>query len=105
MSLFGFAYLPALRPNQQTIPADTVPAADLRVHLYADAVARLTAAGYERIGMDHFARPDDELAAAQREGRLHRNFQGYTTLPRTCWPLACPASRTWPAATPRTKRR
>jgi len=81
LSLFGFAYLPELRPNQQGIAADTVPGADLRVRLYADAVARLTASGYERIGMDHFARAQDELALAQREGRLRRNFQGYTSLP------------------------
>ena len=44
------------------------------------AVEHLTAAGYEYIGMDHFAKPDDELAIAQRQGTLHRNFQGYTCL-------------------------
>jgi len=81
LSLFGFAYLPRLRPNQAVIPADTVPSTDLRAHLYADAVARLTGAGYVRIGMDHFARPHDELALAQAAGTLRRNFQGYTTLP------------------------
>ncbi|MCV5389350.1 oxygen-independent coproporphyrinogen III oxidase, partial [Escherichia coli] len=44
-----------------------------------DTIATLTGAGYQFIGMDHFALPDDELAVAQREGVLHRNFQGYTT--------------------------
>ncbi|HCW90475.1 MAG TPA: coproporphyrinogen III oxidase, partial [Marinobacter sp.] len=44
-----------------------------------NTINRLLEAGYEYIGMDHFAKPDDSLAVAQREGRLHRNFQGYTT--------------------------
>jgi oxygen-independent coproporphyrinogen-3 oxidase len=50
----------------------------------------MTDAGYVYIGMDHFAKPDDELAVAQRQGRLHRNFQGYSTHSPTvtCWPSA-----------------
>jgi len=80
LSLFGFAYLPRLRPNQQKLDARRLPDPQARAYLYAEAVELLTAAGYVRIGMDHFARPEDELTRAQAEGRLHRNFQGYTTL-------------------------
>ena len=48
--------------------------------MFSETIAALTAAGYQYIGIDHFAKPDDELAIAQREGKLHRNFQGYTIL-------------------------
>jgi oxygen-independent coproporphyrinogen-3 oxidase len=58
-----------------------MPDADTQLHLYSLAVTRLTQAGYVYIGMDRFAKPDDELAVAQRQGRLHRNFQGYLTHP------------------------
>ena len=80
LSLFGFAFLPKLRPNQAKMDASRMPDPTQRAYLYAESVELLTAAGYERIGMDHFARPGDELCRAQAEGRLHRNFQGYTTL-------------------------
>ena len=78
LALFGFAFLPGLRPNQRHLRRDDIPGAEDRAVLYADAVAHLTGAGYQRIGMDHFAEPSDELARAQAQGRLHRNFQGYT---------------------------
>jgi len=78
LSLFGFAYMPRLRPKQLELEIHRLPDAEARIHLYAESVERLTAGGYERIGMDHFARPEDPLSLAQKEGRLHRNFQGYT---------------------------
>jgi len=79
LSLFGFAYLPGLRPNQAKIPCDKVPGSRTRAELYLTATDQLTRAGYVRIGMDHFAKRDDELAQALEQGRLHRNFQGYTS--------------------------
>src|SRR3546814_14269598 len=63
----------------RSIDEAALPDAQAR-HAQAEAIAeRLVEAGYERIGLDHFALPQDELSIAQREGRLHRNFQGYTT--------------------------
>ena len=56
-----------------------MPSADARLQILSMAINKLTDAGYVFIGMDHFAKPDDELAIAQREKRLHRNFQGYST--------------------------
>jgi oxygen-independent coproporphyrinogen-3 oxidase len=59
-------------------PGD-LPTPEAKVDILCSTVSRLTAAGYEYIGMDHFARPDDELARARGNGTLHRNFQGYST--------------------------
>ena len=56
-----------------------MPTADMRLQILSMAISKLTEADYVFIGMDHFAKPDDELAIAQRQGRLHRNFQGYST--------------------------
>jgi oxygen-independent coproporphyrinogen-3 oxidase len=56
-----------------------MPAPQEKLAMLQDTIAFLTGRGYQFIGMDHFAKPDDELAVAQREGKLHRNFQGYTT--------------------------
>ena len=56
-----------------------MPSADARLQILSLAIGKLTDAGYVFIGMDHFAKPDDELAVAQKEGWLHRNFQGYST--------------------------
>jgi oxygen-independent coproporphyrinogen III oxidase len=79
LATFAYAHLPAQRPHQRAIPVDTLPGTLERVTLFRHIVQRLTAAGYTWIGFDHFARHDDPLAIAQREGRLHRNFMGYTT--------------------------
>ncbi len=81
VSLFHFAYLPELKKHQKNIRADDIPTPGTRLRLFELAVEILTAEGYVHIGMDHFALPGDELAVAQRERRLHRNFQGYTTMP------------------------
>lgn len=64
---------------QRLVPEDALPGAEERARQYAAAGERLVAAGYRRIGIDHFARPDDPLAQAAEAGALHRNFQGYTT--------------------------
>lgn len=79
LSVFNYAHLPNLFKPQRRINEADLPSSDTKLQIMQLAVEHLTAAGYEYIGMDHFARPDDELALAQRNGTLHRNFQGYTT--------------------------
>lgn len=79
LSVFNYAHLPELFKPQRRINAADLPAPQLKLDILQMTIARLTAAGYVYIGMDHFARPDDELAIAQREGKLYRNFQGYST--------------------------
>jgi oxygen-independent coproporphyrinogen-3 oxidase len=78
IALFGYAHVPHLLPRQRRIDASNLPGQDERFAMATLGHQRLTAAGYEAIGFDHFALPDDALARAQREGRLHRNFQGFT---------------------------
>ena len=79
LSVYNYAHLPALAKPQRRISEADLPTPDARLQILQLAIRRLTDAGYVFIGMDHFARPDDELAIAQRQGRLHRNFQGYST--------------------------
>ena len=79
VSMFNFAYLPALFPHQKAIDAGALPDAAAKLTILEETIAALTAAGYLFIGMDHFARPDDPLARALRDRTLGRNFQGYTT--------------------------
>lgn len=81
VACFGYAHLPAQRAHQKVIDEAELPDASTRAALFQQAVNAFTAAGYAWIGLDHFARHDDPLAVAQREGRLHRNFMGYTTMP------------------------
>jgi oxygen-independent coproporphyrinogen-3 oxidase len=81
IACFGYAHVPQLRPNQKRIDPSDLPGQDLRFSLFAMAVDRLTAAGYVWIGLDHFARPADDLAVAFGEGRLCRTFMGYTANP------------------------
>jgi len=79
LAVFGYAHVPHFKKHQALIPESALPGIAER-YAQAEAVqARLAARGYEAIGLDHFAKPDDALAIAQREGRLARNFQGYTT--------------------------
>jgi len=80
-AVYSFAFVPWVRGNQKKIEEEQLPAPDVKVQLFAIAREKFLAAGYEPIGMDHFARPDDELAKARREGRLRRNFQGYAVIP------------------------
>jgi len=79
VSIYNYAHLPSLFKPQRRILEQDMPSADARLRILALAIRRMTDAGYIYIGMDHFAKPEDELATAQRQGRLHRNFQGYST--------------------------
>ncbi|MFA5121534.1 oxygen-independent coproporphyrinogen III oxidase [Zavarzinia sp.] len=79
LALFGYAHVPALKPHQRLIPTESLPGPSER-HIQATAAFDLIVAhGYEAIGLDHFAKPGDTLATAAAAGKLHRNFQGYTT--------------------------
>ncbi len=78
LSVFSYAHLPQQFKMQRCLP-DALPNGPQKLALLQTIIARLSAAGYVYIGMDHFARPDDELALAQAAGTLHRNFQGYST--------------------------
>ena len=78
-SIFNYAHLPSRFKVQRQINDDDLPAADLKLEILQMVGKKLTDAGYIYIGMDHFAKPDDELAIAQREANLYRNFQGYST--------------------------
>jgi oxygen-independent coproporphyrinogen III oxidase len=79
ISLYSYAHLPALIKTQRQINEADLPTGETKLQILQLAIRRLTEAGYVYIGMDHFAKPEDELAVAQRQGRLHRNFQGYST--------------------------
>jgi oxygen-independent coproporphyrinogen-3 oxidase len=81
IAVYSYAHVPWLRPHQKRIDASELPDRDLKFELFGAAIETFLAAGYEQIGMDHFALPGDELALAARARRLHRNFMGYTTLP------------------------
>ncbi len=81
IAIFNFAYVPWLKPVQKNIAEDTLPSPQEKLEILQMAIADLTRNGYYYIGMDHFAKPDDELSFAQRNGDLKRNFQGYTTQP------------------------
>ncbi|HKK05618.1 MAG TPA: oxygen-independent coproporphyrinogen III oxidase [Gammaproteobacteria bacterium] len=79
LSIFNYAHLPELFKPQRRIQAEDLPSPEEKLDILRFSIERLTGAGYVYIGMDHFAKPDDELAVAQREGSLYRNFQGYST--------------------------
>ncbi|WP_286267918.1 oxygen-independent coproporphyrinogen III oxidase [Thalassotalea atypica] len=79
ISLFSYAHLPSRFAAQRKLRDEWLPSTDQKFALMRQAVETLCDNGYDFIGMDHFAKPDDELAIAQRNGVLHRNFQGYTT--------------------------
>ena len=79
LSIYNYAHMPTIFKPQRRIHEEDLPAPQVKLDILSLAVKTLTDAGYVYIGMDHFAKPDDELAIAQRQGRLHRNFQGYST--------------------------
>lgn len=79
IAVYGYAHLPALFKAQKQIRAEDLPDAAQRLQLFGVALEKLSAAGYFYIGMDHFARGDDDLVVAQLAGTLQRNFQGYST--------------------------
>lgn len=79
LSIFNYAHLPSRFKAQRQIKDADLPTPAQKLAMLEICINKLNAANYQYIGMDHFAKPDDELAIAQREGKLHRNFQGYTT--------------------------
>ena len=79
LSVFNYAHLPALFKTQRQINEADLPVPGEKLEILQHTIEQLAEAGYIYIGMDHFARPDDELAQAQRDGTLYRNFQGYST--------------------------
>jgi oxygen-independent coproporphyrinogen-3 oxidase len=81
IALYAYAHLPQRFKPQRRIAAADLPIAGQRVAMLGDAINGFLQRGYQYIGMDHFALPDDALAVAKRQGRLHRNFQGYSTQP------------------------
>lgn len=78
-SVFNYAHLPARFKTQRQINDADLPAPDVKLAILQHVIQRLLAADYVYIGMDHFAKPDDELAIAQQQNKLYRNFQGYST--------------------------
>jgi oxygen-independent coproporphyrinogen-3 oxidase len=81
IALYAYAHLPERFKPQRRIAAAELPSATAKLAMLASALTAFEAAGYVYVGMDHFALPDDALAIAKRQGRLHRNFQGYSTQP------------------------
>jgi len=79
IAVFNYAHVPWLKKHQSVMPAEAMPASDERLAILQMTIEKLIAAGYIYIGMDHFAKPTDELAIAQKNNTLYRNFQGYST--------------------------
>ena len=79
IAVYHYAHLPHLFKPQRRINEAELPTAEVKLDMLALCIRRLNQAGYVYIGMDHFAKPTDDLAIAQQQGRLHRNFQGYST--------------------------
>lgn len=83
IAVFNFAYVPWMKPIQKKLPQSELPQAAEKLDILQMTIEELTANGHIFIGMDHFAKPNDELTIAQQAGKLHRNFQGYTTKPES----------------------
>ena len=79
VALFGYAHVPSFKKHQALIPEQALPGIEARLALAQQAEKRLLAAGFEAVGLDHFAWPDDDMAIAAADGTLRRNFQGYTS--------------------------
>ena len=79
LAVFSYAHVPWIKPAQKILTDDILPGPEMKLQLLKLTIEKLTASGYVYIGMDHFAKADDELAVAQREKTLQRNFQGYST--------------------------
>ncbi len=79
LAVFSYAHVPWIKPAQKIVERNHLPTPETKLNLLKLIIEKLTAEGYVYIGMDHFARPDDELAVAQSEKTLQRNFQGYST--------------------------
>jgi len=81
LAIYSYAHVPWIKPHQKRLPADRLPDPVVKIGLFREARRRLIAGGYREIGMDHFALPEDDLSKAAEEGRLYRNFMGYTVRP------------------------
>lgn len=81
IALYAYAHLPQRFKPQRKIHAEDLPVASDKIEMLSIAISTFLSAGYVYVGMDHFALPTDPLAIAKRQGRLHRNFQGYSTQP------------------------
>jgi|TARA_B100000315_G_scaffold251668_1_gene286919 oxygen-independent coproporphyrinogen-3 oxidase len=79
IALFNFAHVPWMKKHQKLIQLEDLPVAEEKLHILKMATEKLVETGYVFIGMDHFSKPDDELAVALKEKKLYRNFQGYST--------------------------
>ncbi|MFO1519390.1 MAG: oxygen-independent coproporphyrinogen III oxidase [bacterium] len=79
LAVFNYAHVPWLKKHMNLIKAEDLPTPDQKLAILKMTIEKLSASGYEYIGMDHFAKPDDELAVAQKNKTLYRNFQGYST--------------------------
>jgi len=79
IAVYNFAYVPWLKKHQRLLHREDLPSSETKIDIFITTIERLTDAGYVYIGMDHFAKPEDELTIAQQTKTLHRNFQGYST--------------------------
>lgn len=79
IAVFNYAHVPWMKNHMALIHPEDIPAPEVKLEILKMTIEKLTSAGYEFIGMDHFAKPNDELAIAMREKKLYRNFQGYST--------------------------
>ncbi len=79
IAVFNYAHVPWMKKHMALIHPEDIPAPEIKLEILKMTIEKLVDAGYEFIGMDHFAKPDDELAVAMREKKLYRNFQGYST--------------------------
>jgi oxygen-independent coproporphyrinogen III oxidase len=80
---FSYAHVPWVKPAQKILEEAGLPSAEEKLQMFETAFGILTRSGYDPIGMDHYAKPEDELSAAMKNRKLHRNFQGYCTLETT----------------------
>ena len=83
IAVFNYAHVPWMKKHMELINADDLPSAETKLNILQLTIEKLTEAGYIFIGMDHFAKPDDELSIALKEKKMYRNFQGYSTYPDT----------------------
>lgn len=79
LAVFNYAHVPWMKKHMALIHPEDIPAPEVKLEILKMTIEKLTSAGYDFIGMDHFAKPDDELSVAMREKKLYRNFQGYST--------------------------
>ena len=79
IALFNYAHVPWMKKHMALIHEEDLPKPEEKLEILKMSIEKLTSAGYEFIGMDHFAKPDDELTIAMKEKKLYRNFQGYST--------------------------